>query len=285
MGDNRCAKQSVSIVKIETECFGLTELKIVIMILRMDGRTLLLVELTARKSRNSAYSLRAFARDLSVSPTALSQYLSRKRELSKKNALSIMDHLRLSPLEKRAFAPVSKYHHSPGIERDVIDEDTFRLISDWQSLAVLNLALLIENRADATWISERLGVTKESAANALERVVRLKLVEVKRGKMSRTRRPFATTHDVPSAAIKRFQSSLIDKASASLFESAIDERDITSIVMPADPKKLLAAKKIIRSMRHKIAALVATEDASEVYALSVQLFPLTKKKANRRGEK
>ena len=35
----------------------------------MDGRTFLLQELTSRKNRNPAYSLRAFARDLAHGPS------------------------------------------------------------------------------------------------------------------------------------------------------------------------------------------------------------------------
>ena len=38
-----------------------------------------------KKYRNSKYSLRSFARDLSVSPAALSQVLSGKRDFSSEN--------------------------------------------------------------------------------------------------------------------------------------------------------------------------------------------------------
>jgi AraC-like DNA-binding protein len=42
-----------------------------------DYRALLASEMMHRKSRNSAYSLRAYARDLGISPSRLSEVLGR----------------------------------------------------------------------------------------------------------------------------------------------------------------------------------------------------------------
>ncbi|MGZ3699878.1 MAG: helix-turn-helix domain-containing protein, partial [Bdellovibrionota bacterium] len=52
-----------------------------------------------RKAKNPSYSLRAFARYLAISAAALSQVLSRKRDLSKRNALKVAERLGLSPLQ------------------------------------------------------------------------------------------------------------------------------------------------------------------------------------------
>lgn len=271
-------KQSVSIFQVETLCFALTPVGASTIPVRMDGRTLLLNELTVRKSRNAAYSLRAFARDLSVSPAALSQYLSRKRELSNKNTALIIERLRLSPAEMRVMTAARAAKARAPIEREMIDEDSFRMISDWISLAVLNLAQVRGSRSRADWISERLGVSQTEAAAAVERLLRLKLISVRKGRMRRTSRAFATTHDVPSAAIKKFHSSILEKAARSLLETPIDRRDITAIVMPVEENKLREAKAIIQKMRRKIADLVTTESAEEVYVLSVQMFPLSTRK-------
>lgn len=239
----------------------------------MDGRTFLLQELTSRKLRNPAYSLRAFARDLTVSPAALSQYLGRKREFSPKNVAAIAEHLRLSPGERQALRTGAP--KAPVTARDLIQEDEFRLIGDWVSLAVLNLAALRECRAAPGWVARRLGITAAEAQDSLERLQRLSLVRVRDGRLLRTKRPFATTQDVPSPAIKRFHASILSKASASLFEVPVEKRDVTAIVMPADPEKLAKAKALIRRMRHRIADMVSDSDAGEVYVLAVQLFPLT----------
>jgi len=244
-----------------------------------DGRVLILQELTNRKTRNASYSLRAFARDLGVSPAALSQYLSRKRELSNKNRRLIAEKLNLSPLEQEALIATAQTR--PGVQdhRLQISEDTFKLISDWVSVAILSLARLRENQAKATWVSKRLGITESQAKDALQRLMRAELIEVKAGRLQRTGKVFTTTSDVPSQAIRKFHLSVLHKAQEALLDLPVDTRDITVMTMPADPAKLQEAKKILERTRRRIADLLTTDEASEVYVLSMQLFPVSKPRA------
>ncbi len=238
----------------------------------------MLQELTARKNRNSSYSLRAFARDLGVSPAALSQYLGRKRELSPKNRRSIADRMKLSPLEQKAFTLKTGDPLERTDTHEAVSEDRFRLIGSWLSLAILNLARLDGNQANVDWIADRLVVPVEEAREVFERLLRLELIEIKSGRMVRTTQPLTTTSDVPSEAIKKYHLGLLRKVELALLDLPVSERDITAITMPTDPEKLLEAKKILKRTHHRIAKLVGTSKASEVYVLSTQLFPLTKKR-------
>src|SRR5690242_18073900 len=100
----------------------------------MSMRTHLLGELTHRKNRNPSYSLRAFARDLGVGVTTLSDYLAQKRSFSKKNLKKIIDNLGISPAMKNQFFIENRPGHRAQrsqVERLLLEEDTFRLISDW----------------------------------------------------------------------------------------------------------------------------------------------------------
>ena len=241
----------------------------------MDGRLLLLHELTSRKNRNASYSLRAFARDLGVSPAALSQYLLRKRELSKKNRQLVIDRMKLSPLEQKAFQQ-GRVVSAKVETHELMQEDTFKLIGDWVSLAILNLARLRHNSAKPALIAARLGISTEEATDVIKRLIRLELVEIQDSRLVRTKRPFATTTDVPSGAIKKFHLSVLHKAEQALLTLPVEERDITAITMPTDPAKLAEAKEILKRTRRRIASLVSTPEASEVFVLSIQLFPVTK---------
>ncbi|HXH75222.1 MAG TPA: hypothetical protein VNJ08_09675 [Bacteriovoracaceae bacterium] len=51
-----------------------------------DYQAVMLNELSYRKSSNPAYSLRSFARDLGLSPSRLSEILTRKGDLSPEKA-------------------------------------------------------------------------------------------------------------------------------------------------------------------------------------------------------
>ena len=55
---------------------------------------------TERKTRNKKYSLRAFARDLDIPVSSLSELLSGKSGISKERAIKVADKLNLSIKEK-----------------------------------------------------------------------------------------------------------------------------------------------------------------------------------------
>ena len=58
-----------------------------------DYTLLLKDELQKRKEKNRSYSLRAFARDLGIGATSLSDLFNGKRKLSPKNVTKVMDKL------------------------------------------------------------------------------------------------------------------------------------------------------------------------------------------------
>lgn len=60
-------------------------------------------ELTRRKLKNSRYSLRAFAAQLEMHPSALSRILAGKQELSLQGALSVIEKLSMTEQEKHQF--------------------------------------------------------------------------------------------------------------------------------------------------------------------------------------
>lgn len=76
-----------------------------------DYRIILRSELAERCKHNPNYSLRAFARDLGIAPSRVSEILSGKQGLSRKAALSIAERLGLSTEEAEAFADLVDCRH------------------------------------------------------------------------------------------------------------------------------------------------------------------------------
>jgi uncharacterized protein (TIGR02147 family) len=95
--------------------------------------------------------------------------------------------------------------------------------------------------------------------------------------MERTSQPFATTSDIPSEAIRKFHLGVLAKAQEALLNMPVSERDITAITMPTDAKKLQEAKRLLMRTQKKIAEMVSTPDADQVYILATQFFPVSKK--------
>lgn len=244
-------------------------------------RLLLLEELVDRKSRNTSYSLRAFARDLGVSTTTLSDVLAFKRHLSKKNALRVADRLALSPAQiQSVISEIEGREFSfAGEDAEYVQlrEDTFATISEWYYFAILNLAKIPNNRADEVWIAERLGLSPVVVRSALARLERLNLITFRNGRLKRTGQSLSSTHDVPSSALRKFHKQNLERATYSIDHDSIDRRFINSVTMAIDPAQLEEAKAMIVRFRERMAALLEKGKPQEVYTLAIQLFPLTRK--------
>jgi uncharacterized protein (TIGR02147 family) len=247
--------------------------------MELTVKNLLLQELEKRRTRNTAYSLRAFARDLKVGVTTLSDVLADKRTLSKSNLQKVLERLAVSPLEQEKLWSHHRVHASRLPETDdrtTLDEDTFRLIADWQYLAILSLAKLPNNQARPEWIAQRLGLKLEEASDALDRLLRLQLVKKTRGRLERTTKPLTTSKDIPSTAIRKHHSQNLVLADASLHRDPVHLREFASATMAVNIENLPLAKDILHKARKKIGALLETGPVTEVYTFSFQLFPLTR---------
>ncbi len=237
---------------------------------------LLQKEFAQRRIRNPAYSLRAFARDLQVSLTALSEAIAGKRSLSRRNLQKIQAALHLSPLDAvKLFEKTNKIEKKE-VERLLLREEEFRLIAEWWHLAILNLAKLRENRSRADWVAKRLGITKTDAAKAIARLNSLGLLEVKGGRLVRTAAPISTSRDVPSGAIKRSHRDHLYLAEKSLINDSVEKREFSAVVMAMNPEEIKGIKDYLMKTKRKVSEMAEKGEPSEVYVLSFQLFPLTK---------
>jgi hypothetical protein len=69
----------------------------------MDYREILSESYHQRRRQNPRYSLRAFARDISLSPSRLSEIIGGKGELSREKGTLIAKRLQLSPIRINDF--------------------------------------------------------------------------------------------------------------------------------------------------------------------------------------
>ena len=239
-------------------------------------RQLLQSELSHRRNRNSLYSLRAFARDLGIGVGSISEVMSGKRELSKKNIMKVLQNLNLTSEQKAELLKTGEKSVKPiQDEHQLLLEDQFKLIADWYYLAILNLAKLKVNKANPDWISKRLGIEPYMAIEALERLQRLGLLKIEKSKLYRTSQPLTTSRDLPSTAIRKHHSQNLLLAEKAIHNVPIDLRELGSVTMAVNVKKLTKVKELLLKTRKKVADLLEDDNATEIYTLSFQLFPLT----------
>ena len=247
------------------------------------SQQILRFEFEQRKRRNALYSLRAFARDLGMSRTTVTDVMAGKRKMSKSNLLKIASRLKIEESELAKLQDERKRTWSQlrdDLNRRTLDEAEFGQICSWQHYAILNLAKLHDNRATPRWVSERLGIDIEEAKQFLRVLRELNLVTVEDGKLKRVTAPLQTSRDIPSRLIRDQHRQFLELAEQSLDHVDVELRDIATITVAIDSKRIPAAKKLLLDARRKIAALLESDTPDTVYTIGTTLFPTRQHRMN-----
>ncbi|OFZ29327.1 MAG: hypothetical protein A2622_07885 [Bdellovibrionales bacterium RIFCSPHIGHO2_01_FULL_40_29] len=219
--------------------------------------------------------MRSFAKWLSVSPAQLSQMMTGKRPITLKSMRKISERLGLSPHERSDLAGSLLQNQNDNDEKQVLRlrEDQFHLIADWYHMAILSLTRIKKSQADPRWIAHRLGISVTQAHQALLRLERLGIIQMKPFKQISD--PIEMVSEVPSHAIRKYHIQNLNLAIEKIELIETRKRQFQSISIPVNPEKLEPFKKLIDNFLAASMALSHKQDGQEVYNLNVQLFPVT----------
>jgi uncharacterized protein (TIGR02147 family) len=259
----------------------------------MSYRTIMREELDFRIKSNPNYSLRAFARDLSINPSQLSDVLKGKIGVSSKKALDIAAKIGLNQKESLLFKAMVEVEH--GRTDKIIEEakkiiaansfsekfngltlDGFKIISDWHYFAILSTMELDQFDGTTQFLANKLNLPISTIDESIKRLLKMDLVDLKDGKFYPTGIMLTTTHDIQSSALKKFHKSHIAKSVTAIDEIAVELRDITSMTMAIDLDKMKEAKEMIKNFRRQFCQVMESGKKNQVYNLNIQFIPLTK---------
>ncbi len=243
-------------------------------------------EFEIRRERNSRYSLRAFARSLSMNPGRLSQLINGKRNVSLKLGETLAVAFSLSPNEKEEFLQAitrEKQRNRKIIPTDdsakdrYLEEEHFRLISEPHHIAILILLATKDFQSSPRWISERLGIPSITAKDAIERLQELGLMQVVDGKFSTKETHITTGLDKTYAAAKITMRKHIEAALQSLDDDPPEHRSATCFTFSFTRERLPEAKEEIIKFQRRMDHLFGNDkEPDEVYNLNIQFVPVTK---------
>ncbi len=240
----------------------------------------------ARKKQNSNYSLRAYARDLGIHASTLSKIFKGTRNIPLGLLGSLPQKLNLGEKEKETFfvsamqsrgLTLDKKWVKPMSDRKLLKNDIhFKVLSEWEYYAVLNLMKLDEFRPEVDWISARLGVGKKRTEIILENLLKLELIKkTSQGELQRNYPQLTSSDESNSLALKIGHQNDIQLAISKMWSVPIEDRDFYSMTIPTNVKNLKKAKLITRNYVKQLESLLEAGKKTEVYQLSVQLFPIT----------
>jgi uncharacterized protein (TIGR02147 family) len=254
------------------------------MSVQIEVREILNNEMMRLKRRNPSFSLRGFAKKIGIQPSALSEILSGKRDVTRKMAAGIFDRLCLDPKRSQVF--LNQLQNKRTATAVVVAErqfvqlnmDHYHVVSNWQYFAILSLAETEDFIDSPEWVAQRLNISINVARIALRRLERLALLERDgHGKLAPSGIQFKTSTDVANASLRKSHYQNLDLAKVSLDEDSVDARDFSAMTMAINPAKLPEGKKMIREFRRKFSAVMESGEKKEVYRICLQLFPLSRK--------
>ena len=244
-------------------------------------KSIIAEEFERRKNKNSAYSMRAFAQHLGISRTALSEVLAGKRNFSKLSALKVCEKLKLTDEEKKSFLAQIKID-TKQIEKflektkyKLLAEDEFERIASWVHIGVLCLPFLKFHSANAQWIAKKFQISELDAEDAIDRLIRLNLIEINNNKICRKADPIVTTRNIPSKAVREYHKKNLKLAEKKIEEVAIEHRLFNSITLTVNKNKIKEADDLINEFKQKFVNLMKTENPEDVYTLAIQFFPIS----------
>lgn len=244
---------------------------------RAQFRLWLQKQFTDRCQKNPRYSLRAFAQLLNLDASTVSQILSGKRAPSRKASLEICERLSVSARDLKVLGLAQSTTTSDNFIQ--LSLDTQAVLADWYHFAILELTFVKNFDSDPRWIAKQLSLSVIEVRAAVERMLRLGLLDRQNGRLVKTHGSI-TNHTGLSTTVARktLQKQILTKALAAIDEVPQEEKDITSLTMSIDPKNLDIAREMIKRFRRELCALLETGEQQRVYNLAVQLYPISKNK-------
>jgi len=165
----------------------------------------------------------------------------------------------------------------------ILTEDTFTFISNWYYIAILELTYVESFENNPSLIANMLSLTTTEVKVAIERLIRLGLLTEENGSLSKTNK-FLTNFSPgqTSAAHKELQRQVLTMALNALDNVPQEEKDITSMTMAINIKKLPEARKKITKFRRELCEFLEDGRQTQVYQLGLQLYPISKNINNRK---
>lgn len=239
--------------------------------------------LVLRQQSNPRYSLRAFARDLSVDSSTLSQILNGKRPIPAKIAKDVARKLELDAKETTLFVEsinrsqtsIDSIKIAPLDKRFMLDDSYFKVIAEWEHYAVLDLYDLEDFRPTTEYIERKLNLTESRTLQVLSNLEVCGLLVKTKSGYKKAHPDIRTTEDSRGEALNQAHLEELELAKIKLKEIEKEFRDFSSSTYAIDPEKMDEAKTIIREFRQKMGALLKSGEKKEVYMLAIQFYPLT----------
>lgn len=262
---------------------------------------MLLKEFQRRKRKNPGYSVRAFARDLGISPGHLSHLMTGKRKLTYVTAVELIKKFGLSQQEcelilsglksakvandlRRRLSRPSKDHLYRDLNVLKLSAEKYLNICHWHHDAIFHLLLvdcILEE--EVSILAGRLSLSVSRVRECISNLERVGVISVQNGRIMQKAESYHMDARKKEVAIQKLRKAY-QKSQEELMKKAV------KFLSPSAPKAILTSHYIsipeesfaeyadlILSFAISLEALSKSKKDSQgqVHALMMQLFPLS----------
>ena len=257
-----------------------------------DYREILLNAFNGRKKRNSSYSLRAFARDIEMSHSRLSEIFSGKGDLSIEKSKVIAKKLKLPPLQAAELKDMVLLAINPDDKlkkaalkrltsrkptRNQLDlrDDQFQLIANPMCSALYSCMMLKTFDGSLESLLSVLNLNSIEAYEILRRLQRLGLVRRQDDHWIASEYNITVDQGIPSEWVRSYHREMSILGRKSIDNLPMTVRHLDSLVFPIDVDRFAEIQQKISGFCRTLMNEYCS-GLSAVYGLSLQFFPISK---------
>ncbi len=261
------------------------------MAMEREYQNILKQELSRRIGQNNRYSLRAFSRDLEMTPGQLSRILSGSRNLSVQKARWTSEKLFGSKTEQNYFvclvefetardertksAALARLSKMRGLKQRIIQVEDFQAISEWHHTAILTMAASGDFDLSPKGVSKQLGISIFEAKLAIERLVYLGLLRREGQTFVASESSYRAGNETPSAAIRSHHRQMIQMALEAIDGQDISQRILSGKTIAINKSGMREIQQKIEEFKREIEEIVEGKKGRDsVYQLNIQFFDL-----------
>lgn len=244
------------------------------------------------------FSYRYFNRKAGIaSPTLYSKVVMGERNLTEKTMAGFSRGLGLTERQSRFFVALVRFNQAktaaakqeyleqmrsqlPRVQEKTLPLHIYEYYSLWHHIALRELACLVDWKGDAGLLSRSLvpEVPRKSVQDSIDFLQRAGLIRREPdGRYTQAWPHISTRSEVDSMAVREGNRQMGTLGVEALERIPPPQRDISSLTIGISRQEFSLVKAEIRYFKDRVRAILAGSEAPEVvYALNVQLFPLSR---------
>jgi uncharacterized protein (TIGR02147 family) len=250
------------------------------------------------------YGVERFSDDLGFGPNNIAYLLAHgKRPFTKKSALSIIQALGLTHLDRRYFLQLvaaqkktstteltESYERLVNLKSEALpkslDRRFLEFYNHWYNIAILSLLDLPEALDDPEWISAQLrpSVPPSKVKKSLALLKKLGHVvfDSEKKRLLPSQKVLDTGPQVLGLAIIRYHQQMIGLGLDAVTQVSPEEREVTAMTLSIPSHALPVIREKVHALQKELSSLSLRESNPDtVTQINIQVFPLTRAKVRK----